>query len=302
MKTTTLPAAPSQGVLDISIDKEVEINGVGMGVLGNGIPYLTQTGLAKVCGVARIALQDISSEWTESISTGIFKTPRMIFIRDYLLAQGFNEEQLYIQVIKNGVPHYAYPDLVCMAILEYYAFESSRASNATAIQSYRELAKFGLKEYIYKATGYIPADPWKHYHDRVSLLKNMESVPIGYFIVFNEIAGMMVDLINSGLVVNQHTVPDISVGIAWSNYWKEHNLSAKHGNIQKCSHYYPEEFLQSGSNPQMINAYPDSGLADFRLWFKNIYLREKFPAYILKKTALLPKGKETATHLIEVFN
>lgn len=294
--------APIQGVLDISIDKEVEINGVGMGVLGNGIPYLTQTGLAQVCGVARIVLQDISGEWTEAMSSGVFKTPRMTFIRDYLFAQGFKEEQLYIQVIKNGVPHYAYPDLVCMAILEYYAFESPRAANQTALQSYRELAKFGLKEYIYKATGYAPVDPWKHYHDRVSLLKNMGVVPDGYFIVFNEIAGMMVDLINAGLIVNEHTVPDISVGLAWAKHWKENNLQSRYGMLTPCSHNYPEDFAQAKSNPQQIKAYPDSSLPEFRKWFINCYLKTKFPKYILKKVALLPKGKETATHLIEVFN
>lgn len=301
MKNTLQPT-PSQGVLNIEIEKEVEINGIGMGVLANGIPYLTQTGLANVCDISRITLQELSNEWANARANGLFETKRLQFLNSYLTKNGFSDDSLYIQVVKNGVTHYAYPDVVCMAILEFYAFESKRVDSTKAIQSYRELASLGLKEYIYRSTGYKPDDPWRHYHDRVSLLKNMGSVPTGYFIVFNEIAGMMVDLINSGLVVNQHTVPDISVGLAWANYWKEQNLSNKYGSIQKCSHYYPEDFLQSGSNPQMINAYPDSSLADFRLWFKNIYLREKFPNYILKKIEFLPKGKETATHLIEVFH
>ncbi|WP_233112676.1 hypothetical protein [Aggregatibacter actinomycetemcomitans] len=301
MENSNLPTGPRQGVLDISIDKEAEINGIGMGVLGNGIPYLTQTGLAKVCDISRITLQELSSEWTSSIQSGLFTTNRMTFLSSYLFNRGFSDESLYIQVEKNGAIHYAYPDIVCMAILEFYAFESSKSDKTVAQRSYRELASLGLKEYIYRSTGYKPDDPWRHYHNRVSLLKNMGTVPDGCFIVFNEIAGMMVDLINAGLVVNQHTVPDISVGLGWAKYWKENKLANQYGDLKKCSHFYPKEFLQSGSNPQQINAYPDSSLGEFRKWFKNIYLKEKFPSYILKKTMLLPRGKETATKLIEVL-
>ncbi|AWX14814.1 hypothetical protein CEP48_00850 [Mergibacter septicus] len=294
--------APSQGVLDISIEKEIEVNGIGMGVLGNGVPYLTQTGLANACGISRITLQALSTEWEESAQKGVYSTERTIFLSNYLSAQGFNETKLFIQVIKNGSIHYAYPDVVCMAIIEFYAFESKRIDNTIALQSFRELAKFGLKEYIYKTTGYIPDDPWKHYHNRVSILKNMGSVPEGYFIIFNEIAGMIVDLINAGLLINQHTVPDISVGIAWSKYWKDNNLESKFGKSVFCSHYYPEDFSQFKSNPQQINAYPENSLSEFRQWFRNCYLKTKFPKYILKKTLYLPKGKETATQLIETFN
>ncbi|MDH8249830.1 hypothetical protein QIG41_27540, partial [Klebsiella pneumoniae] len=69
-----------------------------------------------------------------------------------------------------------------MAILEYYAFEAKQAESETAIRSYRELAKKGLKAFIYEALKYQPEDPWRHYHDRVSLLKDKGSIPDGYFI------------------------------------------------------------------------------------------------------------------------
>ncbi|KND83611.1 hypothetical protein SCC4092_0208400 [Aggregatibacter actinomycetemcomitans serotype b str. SCC4092] len=155
MENSNLPTGPRQGVLDISIDKEAEINGIGMGVLGNGIPYLTQTGLAKVCDISRITLQELSSEWTSSIQSGLFTTNRMTFLSSYLFNRGFSNESLYIQVEKNGAIHYAYPDIVCMAILEFYAFESSKSDKTVAQRSYRELASLGLKEYIYRSTGYL---------------------------------------------------------------------------------------------------------------------------------------------------
>lgn len=45
-------ATPHQLVLDIGVQIQADVNGIEMGVLENGIPYLTQNGLAKIAGVA----------------------------------------------------------------------------------------------------------------------------------------------------------------------------------------------------------------------------------------------------------
>ncbi len=296
-RTTSLRSIP----LDLDVKQEAVINGIEMGVLDNGIPYLTQNGLANVCGVQRLRIKEITDEWAQSVENGIFKKGRMTFIGTYLLNEGFTDEKLYIPIIRNGVEYHAYPDVVCMAILEYYAFEAKQAESETAIRSYRELAKKGLKTFIYKALKYQPEDPWRHYHDRVSLLKDKGTIPDGYFIIFNEIAGMMVDLINAGLAINQHTVPDGSVGSCWARHWKAKGLATEFGERVDCEHYYPEDFLQASSNPQIINAYPDSALSEFRRWFKHEYLTTKFPPYILKKSNVLPGGTEDANRLIEAF-
>ncbi|HCT5877726.1 hypothetical protein [Morganella morganii] len=288
-------------VLDIDVKQDGVINGIEMGVLGNGIPYLTQSSLAKVCGVQRLRIKEITDEWAESVAHNIFKKGKMTYIGSYLIKEGFNEDRLYIPIMKNGVENHAYPDIVCMAILEYYAFESKAADNEIAIKSYRDLTKKGLRNYIYESLNYTPDDPWKFYHDRVSLLKSKNTVPDGYFIVFNEISGMMVDLITSGLVINQHTVPDGSVGNHWGRHWNNSELGKQYGHRCECEHYYPEEFAQSKSNPQIINAYPNEALPEFRRWFKHEYLQTKFPKYILTKANLLPKGKQDAQLLIDAL-
>lgn len=36
--------------MDLGIQKEVEIDGIGMGVLTDGTPYLNARGLARMCG------------------------------------------------------------------------------------------------------------------------------------------------------------------------------------------------------------------------------------------------------------
>ena len=52
------PAPHRQGVLDIGIEIQRDVNGIEMGVLENGVPFLTQTGLAKISGVARSVIFD----------------------------------------------------------------------------------------------------------------------------------------------------------------------------------------------------------------------------------------------------
>lgn len=56
-------AAPKQLVLDLGVEIQKDVNGIEMGVLENGIPFLTQIGLAKLVGVARSVIFTISQEW-----------------------------------------------------------------------------------------------------------------------------------------------------------------------------------------------------------------------------------------------
>jgi hypothetical protein len=44
---------------------------------------------------------------------------------------------------------YAYPDYVCLAILEYYAFEAGTNIKPEAVQNFRQLAGIALREFIY---------------------------------------------------------------------------------------------------------------------------------------------------------
>ena len=50
------PAPHEQYILDLDIEIQKDVNGIEMGVLQNGIPFLTQRGLAKISGAARIGL------------------------------------------------------------------------------------------------------------------------------------------------------------------------------------------------------------------------------------------------------
>lgn len=280
--------------LDLGIEVQKDINGIEMGVLDNGIPYLTQRGIAGVTGVARSLIQTITKEWEEHYQDNVIGKDRISYFKQYLFDKGFNEPTLHIETVQNGTIHYAYPDVVCMAFLEFYAFES-KTDNSLALGNYRKFAAFGLRRFIYESLDYTPGDKWKYHHDRVSLLK--DSAPSGYFTVFQEITGLVVDLITADLTVNHKTVPDISVGIAWSKYWNENELENKFGARIAYEHNYPNYYPQSASNPQKPNAYPDAALPQFRQWFKQVYLLTKFPAYMLTKAKLLPGGRQEAVQI-----
>lgn len=222
----------------------------------------------------------------------------MQFFRENLTKAGFDESSLYIEITKDGSPYYAYPDTVCMAMVEYFAFEAQR-TNQTAIDNFRNLARYGLQKFIYDALGYVPEDPWKLFNARVSLLK--DSVPVGYFSVFKESTGLVVDLINAGLPVNQHTIPDGSVGGTWGRYWTNNNLADKYGDRIEYPHNYPPEYPQSAKNPLAAWAYPNPAWAEFQDWFRTVYLPTKYPVYILKKANMLPGGLGEARQLAAMY-
>lgn len=291
MNTQFQQAAQKQIPLDLGIEVQRDVNGIEMGVLENGIPYLTQRGIAGIVGVARNVIQTITKEWEDHYNDVVLGKDRISFFKQYLISNGYSEPKLHVETIQNGTVHYAYPDVVCMAFLEYYSFES-KADNATALENYRRFAAFGLRRFIYESLDYTPGDKWRYHHDRVSLLK--DSTPAGYFTIFQEITGLIVDLISADLTVNHKTIPDISVGIAWGKYWNDNQLEIQHGKRIPYEHHYPSYYPQSLSNPQKPNAYPDTALPHFRQWFKQVYLLTKFPKYILTKANLLPGGKNEA--------
>ncbi len=296
-KTGTQAATSKQLVLDIGIQIERDVNGIEMGILENGIPFLTQNGLARIAGSSRSVIYDIAQEWAQNFDNDVLGNGRHAWLRNYLSERGYSEPLLYIETKRNGQAHYAYPDIVCMAVIEYYAFEA-QTKNQTAIDNFRRLATYGLQRFIFDSLNYTPADKWKHFHDRVTILN--DAAPDGYFIVFHEVTGLISDLIAAGLPVNDKTIPDISVGRVWGMYWSANGCDARFGSRIKYEHYYPSYYRQAQSNPQEPWAYPDAALPTFRHWFRHEYLPTKYPSYILSKSHLLG-GQQKAKLIADMY-
>lgn len=279
------------------VEKQIEFDGVEMGVLANGVPYLTESGLARMCGIDRKALNRLAINWAEEK----YK-PRGKIINQLLEQSEFYGLTIFLKSTHNGTQVNAFTEPVCLALLEYYAFLADEPREQ-ALMAFRTLAKTKFREFIYNAVGYAPEvanlDSWKHFHDRVAITSN--SVPLGYFGIFTEIASIIVPMINAGIIVNDKLIPDISVGRAWSSYWEHQRMSEKHGDRIKYDHEYPDYYPQSKSNPQPSYAYPDNALGDFRKWLRENYLKTKLPSYLLGQITRKRLTKEIADKTIETL-
>ncbi len=254
------------------------LNGVEMGVLEDGTPFLTGRGLAVLCGVASSTLHVWSlRQLEESANT------REATVRRFLEDRG-HEGELFVKVRIGNQEVNAYPDTVCMALLEYYAFESKQ-ENSQARENYRTLARGGLRAFIFHALGYSPEhrvpEAFRSFHDRLCL----NILPRGVYSCFTETAHVVLAAIRAGLVVDDETIPDISVGQAWSRYWEENNLSIQFGVRTRHPHTYPPEYRQAQMTPE-VYTYPVESLGVFRKWLDEVYLPEKYPSYIRRKVKM----------------
>ena len=271
---------PVQLRLDLGISVEKEIDGVDMGVLTDGTPFLSIRGLARMCGVDHANIIRITGDWLVKPLK-----PREQKIRELVRAQGADDAVAFIAINKNGTIHHAIPAAVCMAMLEYFAFEARQGDNEQAAKSFRLLARRGFTAFIYAQVGYNPTGAvdvaWTQFHDRVSL--SYHTVPDGYFSVFKEMADLLVTLIRSGADLGPHFVPDISVGVHWAKHWKDESLDIIYGDRIQYQHNYPKYFPQAASNPQLPYCYPDEALAEFRKWVKEVYIATRLPTYLNQK-------------------
>ncbi len=286
---------PAQGEL-FHVEKQAEVNGVEMGVLENGMPYLTESGLARMCGIDRKVLNRLAANWSEERLK-----PRGQKIDGLLNEGGFSGDILFLPSEHRGTAINAYPEPVCLALLEYYAFVTDEPREQ-AVQAFRTLAKTTFRTFIYNAVGYTPnqqaIDSWKHFHDRIDM--TMDSVPEGYFSIFREIASMIVPMIRSNIIISDKVIPDISVGKAWSEYWKSSNLQ-QYGERIKYDHEYPLYYPQAKSNPQPAFAYPETIIGIFRAWLRREYITNKLPTYLTGQIRRGTLPKHTAARVIESF-
>lgn len=271
--------APRQQDLELFPVKEVEVDGVQMGVMNDGTPFLTGRSLAVMCGVHHSVIQDLSTGWSSERLK-----PRGKKIDAIIREQGFEASNLYIPSTTSRRDHYHYPDYVCMAVLEYYAFDASQANNDVALRNYRLMARRTLRDFIYKSVGIDPSNPisgaWKCFQERITL---NDTVPAGYYSVFREMVDITVPLINAGFELGPKTVPDISVGVRWANHWKRNNFDERYGSVVKHPHVYPDWFPQSKVGPVPATLYPEESLGEFRRWLREDYVPKGFREYLSDK-------------------
>lgn len=254
----TLPLVP--------IKHQAEPNGFDMGVMSDGTPYLTASGLAYVCGTVRSNIITLVNDWDNQRHH-----PRGVSISKIIQRNGGNpEKSLHTAIKVKGVTHHAIPADYCMAILEYYAFES-RSESQVASDNYRNLATQSLKEFIYKRTGYKATGALPAHLDRY--IKNRAKVPYTHFSMLNEITlNLIAPLEEAGYTLPEKLVPDISEGLIFCK-WLRDNRGVEPKNFPMYEHEYPD------GRVVQAKLYPSEYLDDFRKHFHEVWLAEKAGKY-----------------------
>lgn len=297
----TFPHGGSQGNLSLYPTVEVVADGIPMGVLSDGTPYLTLYGLAKLCGIDEAPLRLFTSNWdTEK------HKPRGQKVAAYLAEKGhFNVERLYTRVVNStNVETHAYPDYICMAIMRYYAIDATNFDRSVAINNFVRLAEYTLKRMIYEKSGYnqpnqaVISSSWNVYQQRIIANDN---IPIGYFSIFREMADLTVRLINSEFKLDPHSIPDISVGQRWAKFWKDNNLAQTCGERMLHAHNYPEDFPQSRGTQKEAHIYPNAALGTFRDWLYTTYVNVHLKTYLAGKVQQKALPAPQAEKIIEAL-
>ena len=292
-ESSDLVTTPKQLNFNLTIVAEKEIDGVGMGVLTDGQPFLTLRGLARMCGVDNASIVRMTANWMDTPLK-----PREAKIRELVRAQARMTQSRLLQFPRPGSSSTPSPGRSAGRPSNTYAFEAQQSQTDQAAKSYRILARKGFSDFIYAQVGYNPSGSvsvaWQQFHDRVGL--SYHTVPDGYFSIFKEMSDMLVTMIREGADLGSSFIPDISVGQHWAKYWNAESLDIIYGERIKDEHNYPNYFPQSASNPQASYCYPNDALGEFRKWMREQYIPAKLPTYLGEKVkqGQIPAHKATA--------
>lgn len=167
-----------------NIEKFGEFDGIQMGVMLDGTPFLTGRGLAFLCGVSPQAV----FSWGQSINND---TPRWRKMSLLLREQDFPEDRIYEVLEDYPQKPNAYTEKVCLAFLEYYAFVASPENQTDKAKDIvRKLMGKTFRDFVYALVGYerekqtfseYTLSRIVHHHD-----VDDSPLPDGYFCLFDK--------------------------------------------------------------------------------------------------------------------
>lgn len=257
----------------VPVRHQSEADGFEMGVMSDGTPYLTASGLAFVCGTARSNIITLVGDWQNQRFL-----PRGQAISQIIQRSGGDPTGDLHRAIKvRGITQHAISADYCMAILEYYAFES-RSDADVARENYRNLATQSLKEFIYRRTGYKATGALPAHLARYT--RNRGKIPYTHFSMLNEITlNLIAPLEEAGYTLPENLVPDISEGKLFCK-WLREKKGIEPNNFPMYDHEYPD------GRVVQAKLYPVEFLDDFRRHFHEVWLVEKAGKYFGDRDSL----------------
>ncbi len=147
---TSAELSPSDEAVIVTAYGECE--GIGMGLLSNGQAYLTQRGLAALCGVQNAHIGNISRDWH-------LDKPRILAVRARLARFGDDRDTPHRVLTYQGRRLYCYDLAVCQAVLDYYAVDAGAKTQTEAQVNRVRFRGNGLLTFINDAMMPAKAEP-----------------------------------------------------------------------------------------------------------------------------------------------
>jgi hypothetical protein len=188
------------------ISKFGNFDGFELGVLIDGIPFASAGGLAVLCGVTTKTITDVG-QYVDN-DDDKFRSGK---IANLLTEYDYQGDKLYEILLHDGQEIYAYSEPVCMAFLEYYAYEAGKRCTQKAKNLARALMRKSFKDFVYELVGYkeTKRSSFSEYvlsrfliHHDVDEMR----LPDGYFCLFDK----MIELLQKF---------DLSIDYVLSDQW-----------------------------------------------------------------------------------
>ncbi|RZM81809.1 hypothetical protein [Leptolyngbya iicbica] len=273
MPSTTLLPAPPQAI------PAIEVSGlpIEVGLLPDGTPFMSGRELARACGISNSTLVG----WGEA-TPQVGDRYRAGKLANLLATYNYQGERLFLR-IPDGTQFggranvSAYPYQVCLAFLDYYAFEANKeaARNSLRLLSEKQLPQFICEVVQTPPALAEPPQPIQPKYDPFRQRPLRDGIPVGYFSVGQLLAS---EQPRSLPLTELRTALLINIDKAWNRYWNIQCLSREYGDRFAM----PQRSLNDWARPRQY-VYPKAALVAFQDWLALHYLPERYPSYLQRK-------------------
>lgn len=216
-----------------------KFDGIEMGVMIDGTPFATASGLAQMCGVTPKSITDLGEFIVDALSK-----PRGVKICELISRdKNFKGNKFFEKIsYKNQIVN-AYPDTVCMAVVQYYAFKADDNCTEKAQELAMLLMQTKFRDFVYALVGYNrPKVAFSDYTlSRITHHHTASNNPLpdGYFCLFDKIIEILQKFDSRiGYVMTdqwydyskgdkRYLEPDISLGLYFSSLFKDNFYSVR---------------------------------------------------------------------------
>lgn len=235
-------------------------------VLEDGTPYVTLPNLARLCGIR----PDVLKRRADNLYASRTTRSSSRFQR-FLAERGYDGDRLYFTALIDGTVTDCFVEPVFMALLEFFAFETSEGNPEFALENFRVLARSRGRVLIVNGAD---AERWESRNTRNSL---HAIVPPGFFAVFGVLASFEDELITSGYRCGDYEGFDVLAAKEWAEHWVETVCDRRYGERIRLPHELPP-WIPQPFDPVFEFLYPADAWAEFNYWLEDEFIISEFPA------------------------